>query len=387
MCDKSLQVSVNREFATPHSDLLADLTAFRACAWHVASVTAGELQAVLGAAARHEPGSAVVATCQRVEVYHAGDCRCGAPQTWTGFDALLRLAGVAAGLDSVLLGEEQILGQVRSALAEAGEPVRHLSVHAVAAARALRAESAFHAHTGHLLDRALELAGVPAHGRIAVVGAGATGRAIAERARRLGFGEIVVVSRRRPEAAWFEGGAMRHHPLRRLADIGPVDVLVTCLGSPADPLEEPNLPAISRLLVDLGTPRNVAGAVRAKAITIAAMVGDDRRSAERAEHRAPLRERLREILEHQLEMRADDSRSYVGHLRLSVERVRQAEVDRILRLHPDLSPATVETISRSLVNQIFHRPTERLRALNDPTLGQQLAGLFADAPEPVGARP
>ena len=50
-------------------------------------------------------------------------------------------------------------------------------------------------------------------------------------------------------------------------------------------------------------------------------------------------------------------------------------------IHKDLERETVDTITRSLVQQIFHRPTTRLRELDDPELGARLAALFAAAPE------
>ena len=71
----------------------------------------------------------------------------------------------------------------------------------------------------------------------------------------------------------------------------------------------------------------------------------------------------------------------MGRLRFEVERLRLAEVERIGRLHPNLERATVDTITRSLVQQLFHRPTTRLREMDDPELSARLAGLFAASPE------
>ena len=57
--------------------------------------------------------------------------------------------------------------------------------------------------------------------------------------------------------------------------------------------------------------------------------------------------------------------------------MRAAEVARIRRLHPEISQETAEAITRSLVKQIFHHATERLRALDDPALGDRVVALFA----------
>ncbi len=359
---------------------LADLNRFRVCAWPVASASQAELDMIFAAARSHGTGAAVISSCQRMEVFHDEDCRCGAPAGWSGFEALVRLAEVAAGLHSLVLGEAQILGQVRAGLGAASPSVAERGGIAVAAARAFRAETEFNAHTGHLLDRALSLSGVTPRGRVAVVGAGAVGGLVAERTHGLGFEDVTVVARRRPENSWFDPERMRYVPFDQLAEVGPVDVLVTCLGSTARPLEPHELPRVEELVVDLGTPKNVAGGVEAPVLTIADMLADENTRPHSDSRRAALRARLRDLLEKRLEMVASDSRSQLGRLRLEVERIRQDEAVRIARLHPELSPEAVEAITRSLVNQIFHRPTERLRLIEDPSLGARLVDLFAADP-------
>lgn len=350
------------------------LASFRACAWPVASLPSPELEHVLSAANSHGSDSAAVATCQRVEVFHLQSCACAAPEHFDGFDALLRLAEVAAGLHSVVLGEEQILGQARQAVASAGATVRQQVAVAIAAARALRAETKFNAHTGHLLDRALRLSTVSPGGRVAVVGAGAVGRLVAERAVELGFAEVVVVARREPDARWF-AAPMTFAPLSELSQLPPVDVLVTCLGSTAEPIPGALLPEVRHLVVDLGTPRNVDGCTDAPLLTIAGMMQDEHRHSD--DRRARLRERLRELLLRRLAMESSTAASLPGRLRLEVERIRQDEAARIRRLHPDVPQQAIEAITRSLVNHLFHRPTERLRNVDDPALAELFVQLFA----------
>ncbi len=349
---------------------------FRACAWPVASVSQTKLDAVLAAARSHRPGAAIVASCQRVEVFHVDRCDCRAPGAWAGFEALLRLAEVAAGLHSLVLGEAQVLGQVRSGLAAAGGQVASHGGIAVAAARTLRAEARFKAHSGHLLDLALRLSNVAWPDRVAVVGAGAVGGLIAERAVELGFPDVTVVARRQPNRGWFNPSRMRYEPLHGLAEIAPVDVLVGCLGSAAKPLGIDTLPVVRRLVIDLGTPRNIEGSLAAPVLTIADMLADEAAHPFADARRAELRERLRATLERRLEMVSSDGQSPIGRLRFEVERVREAEALRIARLHPDLPVETIDTITRTLTNQLFHRPTERLRGIADPELKQRLVELF-----------
>ena len=366
------------------NSFLADLEGFRFCGWAVASKRPAELAVIRAAAETHGHGSILVASCQRIEVYHRGVCACEADWQAEGCDALLRLAEVAAGLHSLVLGEEQILGQVRTGLAGASADLRTAGDIALAAARTLRSETGFDAHSGHLLDRALRLSGVPATGRIAVIGAGSMGKLVTQRALELGFDEVVTIGRQRPTGAWCEGPRQSAASLAELAGMGAVDVLVSCLGSSAATLTARDLPEIRALAVDLGTPHNLAAGLDAPLLTVAAMVAEAGERRHASSRRAALQARLRELLEHRLALATTDSRSELGRLRLEVERVRQAEVERIGRLHPELPAQTIETITRSLVNQIFHRPTQRLREIDDRAFGARFVALFA-AEAPVEA--
>jgi glutamyl-tRNA reductase len=68
--------------------------------------------------------------------------------------------------------------------------------------------------------------------------------------------------------------------------------------------------------------------------------------------------------------------SPLGALREEVERIRQRELMRTLRLHPELPPEKVDAITRSLVNQIFHHPSQRLRRSENPELAEAVVALF-----------
>ncbi len=351
------------------------------CGWRTASLTREGLAAVAVASHDHGGDAARVESCQRVEVYRECGCSCDAPVHAKGIEALVHLAEVAAGLHSVVLGEEQVLGQVRTAVSAGPESIQKLAEPAIAAARALRAETTFGVHTGHLLDRALQLAEIDAPGHVGIIGVGSVGRLVAERARALGAASITMFGRRRPDGRWFVDGTFGFAPLHDLRTAGPFDVLVSCLGSSAAELDGArDLPAVDRLIVDLGTPRNVGGEAGTRVVTIAEMYADEHGRRHSQERRAALSRRLRELLNERLSMRAEDSGSAVGRLRLEVERVRQAEVERTGRLHPEIAAETVDQITRSLVNQIFHLPSKRLREDGNDELGERFAALFAQEP-------
>lgn len=363
-----------------------ELEGFSACAWETASLAGAELGRIGAAALAHASGARVLQSCQRVEVYGHGDHACSAPHRAWNIDALLHLAEVAAGLHSAVLGEEQILGQARLALSEAPPEFRRVGQLAIAAARELRAETGFETTTGHLLDRALALAKREARGTAMVAGAGAAGRLVAERAKQLGFGRVIVASRRVPDGAWFANSPSPYEwcELSNASTAGEVDVLVGCLGSGAPELGPIDLPRAA-LLVDLGTPRNFEPTPGATLVTIADIVASDRANSAHTARREALRDRLRELVERRIQMAREDTATPVGRLRQEAERIRQAEVVRIQRLHPGLPAETIERITQGLVNQLLHGPTQRLRELRDDDLGARLADLFAPADESVAA--
>lgn len=364
---------------------LPDLEAFFACSWSVAGASRGELLSVAAAAAAHPTPAAVLSSCQRIEAYHGGDCGCDAPLRLSGFAALSHLAEVAAGLHSVVIGESEVLGQVRKAVSPAAPSLsRHASI-AIAAARDLRAETAFGAHTGHLLDRALRIAGTPPTGRILVLGAGTTARAVASRANQLGFESVAIASRARPAAAWFDPQRYEFYPLSELKAAPPSDVLVACLGSSAPELDaQCDLPPVRSLVIDLGTPRNIGGNAPVRLIDIAEMERAETPSGHSHLRRKELRSRLQTILQRRLALAAEDSSSPVGLLRRSIEEVRLAEAARAMRLHPELPPGVIDSLTHALVNQIFHLPTQRLRESTDLRLVDGLVALFSPPNSPEG---
>lgn len=360
--------------------ILVDLEAFTACLWDLVPLDRREFHSVRSVARVHERGI-TVESCQRLEVFSIGGCQCDAPARAEGVAALEHLAEVAAGLHSVVLGESEILGQVRTALASAPAAIRPYGDVAIAAARELRRETTFDSHTGHLLDRALRQLEIPGRGTLLVVGTGHVARQVASRGPILGFERVVIAGRRQPDGAWFSTGGYTFVPLAEMTSVNDVAVAVGCLGSDAPELcAACDLPAVSDLVLDLGTPRNFAGDAGVPQLGIAELLVGDQRREHSETMRTRLRERLAEILERRLAMLETDSATAVGQMRAAVERVRQRELARYASRHPEVPPELLDTITRSLVNKIMHLPSERLRQLDDAALGRQLALLFEPAP-------
>jgi len=344
----------------------------RVYAWDTASLSPASLLALdaeIGSLLGWSEGIPIV-TCQRYEIVAMNECAyLSAQRAYKGAEALLHLARLASGLESLVLGEAEILGQVRSAFSAAPPAFRRLVTPAIAAARTLRREAGFAQHAGYALDLAVEHFNLVPEGSLLAVGGGPMGRRVAERASQLGF-NVTLVARRPPPLP----PGVVYQPFSMLASLEPTDVLVSCLGRSAPQMGRGDLPAVRRVAIDLGTPRNLKADLQVPVVTLSDLVESHHRYSHDAELRRSLGDRLEVLLATRLAMGEPDSP--LGTLRSEIERIRQRELMRSLRLHPELPPDKLDTITRSLVNQIFHRPTRRLRQAADPELADALAALF-----------
>jgi glutamyl-tRNA reductase len=298
-----------------------------------------------------------------------------APREFHGPEALFHIAKVCAGLESLVLGEAEILGQVRTSLAAAAPEVRRLTAPAVAAARSLRRSEGFTGHAGYALDSAIEYGNLTCEGSLTVIGGGPMGRRTAERGAELGFNVTLVA--RRPLAL---PPNIRYRPFDHLAELEATDVLVSCLGHGAPLLSRNDLPAVRCAAIDLATPRNLGDDFCVPVVRLADLLKAQRQSGEDV-RRADLTHRLQDLLVARLA--TGDRESPLGSLREEIERIRQQEIVRTLRLHPELPPEKVDAITRSLINQVFHGPSQRLRQPENVELAAAVAALFTSSEEPI----
>ncbi len=218
-------------------------------------------------------GCLVLTTCHRVEVYGRGSApalpggdRASGPRLLVGRAVVRHLLRVAAGLESAVVGEDQILSQLRSAartLLEGAEPDPVLDRLAQAALHLGRhVRRAGRPRERGLAERALGWLGRrtenPAHPRLLVAGAGPMGRTVAYAARRRGA--QVSVATRSPRRL-FDG--LEAVDLRAGAALAPaVDGIVVALAGRWEALvslDPGNLPPT----VDLSAPGAIPPAVRA----------------------------------------------------------------------------------------------------------------------------
>jgi glutamyl-tRNA reductase len=365
----------------------------------------------------HVQEAAIISTCNRVEVYadvtryHGGvaDLRDHFAE-WGGlaqdefahlaydrFDtaAAEHLFTVASGLDSMVVGERQIHGQVRQAFAAAidegtaGPLLNRVFRQAVRVGRRTRAETAISDGAASIVDVALgsaEVALQSAAPVVALVGAGKIGGMVGSRV--VDRASRVLVTNRTVEKA--EGLAARiggiARPLAELpAVLAEADLVVTSTDA-SQPLitvaavgdamaRRPDRPLV---LVDLAVPRDVErGAQDIPGVTVI-----DIESLRRVVIDGPTGEALhaaRAIVADEAEGFAAWNRGVqagptIVALRMQAEAVRQAELDRLGNRLGGLDQSqrdAVEALTKGIVNTLLHQPTVRLKQLVDTPDGQR----------------
>jgi glutamyl-tRNA reductase len=93
--------------------------------------------------------------------------------------------------------------------------------------------------------------------------------------------------------------------------------------------------------------------------------------------RRKLRARLGAILDRRLARALGrTSRSPVGAFRAEVEAIRQQELERARKLHPQVPAEVLDAVTRSLIDKVFHRPTARIRGLSDEQRAREFTSYF-----------
>jgi glutamyl-tRNA reductase len=355
--------------------------------------------------------AAVLSTCNRTEVY-AVDADSEAleervydelsslsglshselaPALYTVGDeaAALHLFRVAAGLDSMVPGEAQILGQVREAYHAAREarttgPILHrLFRQALRVGKRVRTETAIGENPASVSSAAAELAERVFEGlagrRILLVGAGKTADLTAANLISRGVGEIVVANRSRERAdalaRRFDGRAVGLDAVEE--ELEQVDVVVASTSSQGVVLSAPQVErAMKRrrgrpvFFIDIAVPRDLDPAINELdgcylydiddlERVVAESVAGRREEAVRAE--AIVSEEADGFRAWQLSL---DVVPAIASLRAQAESIRQAELERAEGRLASLSPSqrrAVEALTSQIVAKLLHQPTVRMK--------------------------
>jgi len=381
----------------------------------------------------------VLATCNRVEIYAEVDRFHGSvesvsrllceladgvdgaaedvvPHLYVHYDdgAVSHLFHVVTGLDSMVVGEGQILGQVRDALRagqEAGTVGPALNV---LFQQALRVGKRVHAETdidhsapslvSLALDRAAAEVGPVAGKRVVVVGAGSLAGLAAATVARLAAAEIVVASRTdahaRRLAVQYDGHAV---PLAEVTSaLAGADVLVSCTGAtgvvlPLALVAAARADASGPLaVVDLALPHDVDPAVAelpGVSLFDLARLAEEVHRGEVAADVAAVRVIVAEEVTAFLAARTSATVTpTVVALRTMATGIVEAEMRRLGSRLPDLDPAVraeVEHAVRRVADKLLHQPTVRVKELANEkgavSYATALAELFSLDPEAVEA--
>jgi glutamyl-tRNA reductase len=368
---------------------------------------------------------AVLSTCNRTEIYaystrfHAAvgdivhflgdysgaDADELSPHLYTYYDdaAVTHLFNVAAGLDSMLVGENEILGQVRDAwrvaTAEgtAATLLGYVFRHAVESGKRVRTETEISRHPVSVSSAAVAVAGERMGGlegaQVLVLGAGAMAEGIALALVHRDCGRITIANRTLGRAEALARRVAGHAvPLGELAtEIARADLVLASTGSREVLVERgvveaavADRPARPLMIVDVALPRDFDPGV-GELYNVTLLDLDDlkdfaQRSSERRRVAIALaRELVTDAVEHYLdERRQRIAAPTVTALRDRGRAVKTAELDRFrarLSALDDETRRTVEALVDGVVSKLLHEPTVRLKA----AAGTDHGDLYIDA--------
>ena len=305
-------------------------------------------------------------------------------------DAVAHLCRVAAGLDSMILGEPQILGQVTQAYqvaaahGTAGPILSGLFRTAIRAGKRARTDTAIGRNPATLSSVAVKLAtqaaGDLAAQRVLVVGAGEMAALAVEALRARGVTHLTVINRTRTRAAQLaQRWGARTLPYEHLAEaLAEADLVLTSTDAPNAVISAALARAALQqraerpvVFIDLAVPRDVDPEVRRLpnvryydiddlAASLNGALAERQQEVPRVE--AIVVEEARACLDW---LNGLAVAPLIAGLRAKAEALRRAEVEKTLRRLPQLDEAErrqIEALTEALINKLLHVPIQRLKA-------------------------
>jgi glutamyl-tRNA reductase len=359
----------------------------------------------------------ILTTCNRTEIYAVGsdettlqrlimemlseikgiDTNAVRPNLYihTQEKAVEHLFTVTAGLDSMILGETQILGQVKDAYSKGNDAGTVSSVfhalfrQAVTAAKRVQTETAINQNAASVSYAAVELAkkifGRLDNRTVLVLGAGKMSELTLRHLYDQGVKKVIVVNRTKERAdklAACFGGVSEYYEKRRDCLIQ-ADIVISSTGAPHFVLDKEEMATVMRtrrgkpiFLIDIAVPRDVDPRVN-ELENVYLYDIDDLQAAvasnlKEREHEA-VKARLiikEEISEFQIWFKTQEVTPLIAALRRKAEFIRQTELEVSLKKLANLSEKekkNVENLTRAIVNRILKEPVLRIKefALED----------------------
>ena len=311
---------------------------------------------------------------------------------YTGDDAVRHIFRVAASLDSMVVGEPQVLGQVKQsyliakAVGAVQSNLESLLSRAFAVAKRVRTETAIGSSAVSVASVAVELAkkifGSLQGRNVYVVGAGKMSELAARHLRSHGAASIFVSNRTHERALQMadkvNGSAIHFDQLYETAD--QADIVITSTGAPHAIFRREHGELFMHrrknrpmFFIDIAVPRDVDAAMsQVDGIfvydiddlqqVVEANVSDRGREAQRAELLIE-----EEVVRFRRRAQTLDAVPTIVALQDRVEQIRRAEIERLRTKLGGLSQeqqAAVENLTRSIINKILHAPISTLKALS-----------------------
>jgi glutamyl-tRNA reductase len=306
-----------------------------------------------------------------------------------GRDAIHHLFRVAASLDSMVVGEPQILGQLKAAYAAAKDSgavcgwLEGLLTRAFSVAKRVRSETGIGQMAVSVSYAAVELArkifGSLANRTVMIAGAGKMSELAARHLRRSGASHVFVTNRTHERAlemaALFQGTPVEY--TRFVAMLPEVDILIASSGAPHYILHKDEMQRVIAarrnkpvFLIDIAVPRNIEPAVN-EIDNVFLYDIDDLQEVVNANLRERLKaaERAESLVEEEVERTmarlkvAEVTPTIVG-LQEQLEQIRAGEIEKARRKYGPFTPEqeqAIEALTRGIVNKIAHGPISEIR--------------------------
>jgi glutamyl-tRNA reductase len=309
-------------------------------------------------------------------------------------DAALHMFRVASGLESMIVGEAQVLGQFKTAhriATEAGTVDARLDYvmrRAISTAKRVRTDTALGRGAASLSEVAVDCARTAVQdldGKgVLLVGAGKMSKLAARRLRDEGA-RIMTTSRGESSARLARSVGGEPVPLDSLAEVADqVDVIIASTDSARVVLDAPAIVALQEqraqrplCIVDMAVPRDIDSAAGdIPGVTLIDIDELGRRVERRLDQRRETIPAVEKIIDTELERtvmaisQRDTAGPAITELVEWAEALRAREIDRTFGAAGDLDPETrerVDVLTRSMVRKLLHGPVTRLReAAGDP---------------------
>ncbi|MEH1896241.1 MAG: glutamyl-tRNA reductase [Nostoc sp.] len=310
-------------------------------------------------------------------------------------DAVMHVMRVAGGLDSLVLGEGQILAQVKTThkLGQQYNGIKtilnRLFKQALTAGKRVRTETSIGTGAVSISSAAVELAQIKvanlAACRVVILGAGKMSRLLVQHLLSKGAVQISIVNRSRDRAQelakLFPQQQIQIHPLSEMMTvIADSDLVFTSTSATEPILDRAKLEMVlevqrSLMLFDISVPRNVHADVN-ELENVQAFNVDDLKAvvAQNYESRRKIAQEAEKLLEEEVEAfdiwwRSLETVTTISCLRNKVETIREQELEKALsRLGSEFAEKhqeVIEALTRGIVNKILHDPMVQLRSQQD----------------------